>query len=43
MFQLLGESSVFTLPGKEPLRKKYQNDILCGNTNMDVSPYIFKL
>ena len=42
LFQMLGETTTFTLPGKVPLGQKCQNDVLCGNTNMDVSPYILK-
>ena len=33
---------LFTLPGKVPLRQKYQNDVLRGNMNTDVFPYILK-
>ena len=39
---MLGETSLFTLPGKVPLWQKFQNDVLCGSVNMDVSPYILK-
>ena len=39
---MLGESSIFTLPGKVPLWRKCQNDVLCGNVNVDVSRYILK-
>ena len=42
LFQMLGESFTLTLPGKVPLWQKCQNDILCGNMNIDVSPYILK-
>ena len=31
-----------TFLGKEPLWYKSQNDVLCSNMNMDVSPYILK-
>ena len=34
--------SIFTLPGKVPLWQNCQNDVLCGNMNMDISPYILK-
>ena len=37
LFQMLGESSLFTLP----LWQKYQNDVLCGSVNMDVSPLTY--
>ena len=40
LFQMLGKASIFTLPGKVPLWQKYQNDVLCGNMDMDVSPHI---
>ena len=43
MFQMLGETSIFTFPGKVPLSQKCQNDILCGNVNMAVSLCILKL
>ena len=39
---MLGETSIFTLSGKVPLWQKCQNDVMCGNMNMDVSPYILK-
>ena len=39
LFQMLGETSILTLPGYVPRWQKSQNDVLCGNTNMDVSPY----
>ena len=39
---MLGETSIFTLPGKVRLSQKCQNDVLCGNMNMDVFPYIMK-
>ena len=42
LFQMLEEASVFTLPGKVPLWQKWQNDVLCGNMNVDVCPYILK-
>ena len=42
LFQMLEEASVFILPGKVPLWQKWQNDVLCGNMNVDVSPYILK-
>ena len=37
---MLGETSIFTLPCKVPLWQNCQNDVLCGNMNMDVSHYI---
>ena len=36
---MLEETSIFTFPGK----MSCQNDVLCGNMNTDVSPYILKL
>ena len=42
LFQTLGEISIFTLPGKVPPWQKCQNDVLNGNLNMDVSPYMLK-
>ena len=42
LFQMLGETSIFTLSGKVPLWLKCQNDVLCGNMNIDVSLYILK-
>ena len=39
---MLEETSIFTLPRKVPLWQKYQNDVLCGNMNMDVFFYIMK-
>ena len=39
LFQMLRETSIFTLPGKVPLWQKCQNDVLGGNMNWDVSPY----
>ena len=42
LFQILGETSIFTLPGKVPLWQKYQNDVLRGSMNTDVVPYILK-
>ena len=38
---MLMETSIFKLPGKVPLRQKCQN-VLCGNMNNDVAPYILK-
>ena len=43
MFQMLGQTSIVTLPGKVSLWQKCQNDVLCGNVNMDLSLYILKL
>ena len=37
LFQMLAETFVFTLLGKVPLWQKCQNDVLCGNMNMNVS------
>ena len=37
--QMFGQTSIFTVPGKVSL---WQNDVFCGNMNMDVSPYILK-
>ena len=34
LFQMLGETSIFTLSAKVPVWQKCQNNILCGNTNM---------
>ena len=42
LFQMLGDTYIFTLPGKVSLWQKFQNDVLFGNMNMDVSPYILK-
>ena len=42
IFQMLGKSSIFTLPGKLPLWQKCQNDVLYVNVNVDVSHYILK-
>ena len=42
LFRILGETSIFTLPGKVPLWQKYQNDVLRGSMNTDVVPYILK-
>ena len=42
LLQMLGETSIFTLSGKVPVWQKYQNDVLCGNMNMDVSPCTLK-
>ena len=39
---MLGETSIFTCPGKVPFRQKCQNDVFCGNMNNDVPPYISK-
>ena len=39
---MLEETSIFTLAGKVSLRRKRQNDVLCGNLNKNVSPYILK-
>ena len=39
---MLGETFIFTLPSKVPLWRKCQNDVWCGNMNMDVSLYILK-
>ena len=39
---MLEETSIFTLAGKVPLWRKRQNDVLCGNLNKNVSPYILK-
>ena len=41
LLQMLGEASIFTLPGNVPLWEKSQN-VLCDNMHMDVSPYILK-
>ena len=40
--QMLEETSIFTLPGKVPLWQRCQNNALCRNMNVDVSPYILK-
>ena len=42
LFQILEETTTFTLPGKVPFWQKCQNDVLCGNMNADVSSYILK-
>ena len=42
LFQMLGETSTFTLPGKVPLLQRCQDDVLGSNMNTDVSPYILK-
>ena len=42
MFQMLGETSIFTWHGKVQLRQKCQTDVFCGNMNNDVPPYISK-
>ena len=42
MFLILGETSLFTFPGKVLLSQKCQNDALCGNVSIDLSPYILK-
>ena len=34
---MLRKTFLFTLPGKVALWQKCQNDVLCGNMNMDVS------
>ena len=39
---MLEETSIYTLSDKVSLCQKCQNDVLCGNMNTDVSPYIFK-
>ena len=39
---MLEDTSIFTLPGKVLLWQKCQNNILRGNMNADVSPYILK-
>ena len=39
---MLEETSIFTLTDKVLLWQKCQNDVLCGNMNTDVSPYILK-
>ena len=39
---MLEETSIFTFTGKVPLWQKCENDVLCGNMNADVSPYILK-
>ena len=35
LFQMLGDTHIFTLPGKVSLWQKFQNDVLFGNMNMD--------
>ena len=42
LFQILGETSTFTLPGKVPLWQKCQHCALCSNMNVDVSYFILK-
>ena len=42
LFWMFGETSIFSSRGKVPLWQKCQNDVLCGNMNMNVSPYILK-
>ena len=42
LLQMLRETSIFTLPGKVPYWQKCQNDVLRGNANMNVSPYILR-
>ena len=42
LFQMLEETSIFTLTDKVLFWQKCQNDVLCGNMNTDVSPYILK-
>ena len=42
LFQMLVGTSICTLLGKVLLSQKCQNDVLCGNINMDVSPSILK-
>ena len=38
LFQILGETSIFTLPDKVLLWQKYQNYVFCGSMKMNVSP-----
>ena len=42
LFQMLGETSMFTLPGKVPVWQKCQNVVLSDNINLNFSPYILK-
>ena len=42
LFQMLGETSIFTLPDKVLLWQKCQNYVFCGSMNVNVSPYILK-
>ena len=43
LFQVLEETYIFILVDKVPLWQKCQNDVLCGNMNMDVSPTYWNL
>ena len=43
MLQMLGETSIFTLPGKVQLSQKYQNGVLCVNMNKHNFSYILEL
>ena len=42
LFQMLWEIPYLHCQAKCHFDKKCQNDVLCGNMNMDISPYILK-